>query len=370
MIIGCVKEIMPHEYRVGLIPPGARALIRDGHTVLVQQGAGVGSNFSDAEYIEAGAVLVADPAEIWAKADLVIKVKEPLPPEYGLLRKGQLLFTYLHLAAHRDLTEALMHSGITAIAYETIENAQGGLPLLTPMSEVAGKLAVQAGAVYLQQNNGGRGILLGGVPGVRPANVVILGGGVSGKNAARVAWGMGAAVTMLDVKYEILRWFDETYHGQIRTLYSNYENISKVVREADLVIGAVLLPGAAPPKLITREMLRTMRPGSVIVDIAVDQGGCIETTRATRYTDPTYVEEGVIHYCVANMPGGTPYTSTSALTSVTLPYAKLLARPDWRESLRRDPGFAKGVNVHSGQVTYRAVAEATGLPYTALESIL
>jgi alanine dehydrogenase len=369
MIIGCVREVLPHEYRVGLTPAGVGELTKLGHRVLIESGAGKGSRFSDDAYESVGAELLPK-EKVWKESALIVKVKEPRPEEYTFLRKGLILFTFFHLAAHQDLTQTLLDAGVTSIAYETIEDAHRRLPLLTPMSEVAGKLSVQAGAWFLQQNNKGFGILIGGVPGVAPAKVTVLGGGVSGKNAVRVAHGMGGQVTVLDINAETLRWFDDVYRGEVRTLWSNGENIRACVEESQLVIGTVLIPGAAAPKLVTREMIRSMQPGSVVVDISVDQGGCFETTRATNYLEPTFVEEDVIHYCVANMPGGTPNTSTLALTNVTLGYLRKLVTKDWKVAIQADPGFLKGLNTHEGKLTYKAVADAFGMEYTTPESAL
>lgn len=369
MVIGCVKEILTQEYRVGLTPAGAKELIADGHEVLIERGAGLGSNFSDEAYAPLG-VRFGTAEEVWRHSDMIIKVKQPLKSEFPYLREDQILFTYLHLAAHEDLTHRLVEAKTPSIAYETIKSPDGRLPLLAPMSEVAGRLAVQAGATLLQQNNGGKGILIGGVPGVKPAEVVVIGGGFSGKSAVKVAYGMGAHVTVLDRKADVLRWFDDAYSGAVKTLWSNSFNIEGAVTSADLVIGTVLIPGAAAPKLVTREMLSKMEKGSVAVDVAVDQGGCFETTRPTTYDEPTYVEEGVIHYCVANMPGGTPYTSTIALTSQTLPYIQKLAKGDLKGVLSSDTGLALGVNTFEGKVTCEGVAEAWKLPYTPLERLL
>jgi len=367
MKIGVPKEIKPMEFRVAMTPGGVESLVRRGHEVLVEKGAGVGSGMSDAEYAEAGARLVSA-EEAWG-AELVVKVKEPLPQEYKYLRPGLLLFTYLHLAASRELTEAMLASGVTGIAYETVQLADGSLPLLVPMSEVAGRMATQVGAYYLEKPMGGRGILLGGVPGVAPASVVILGGGTVGTNAAKIALGMGAQVYVLDINHQRLQYLDDVFGGRLITLTSTEANIKKAVQFADLLIGAVLIPGAKAPKLVTREMVATMKEGSVIVDVAVDQGGCVETIRPTTHDQPTYVVDGVVHYGVANMPGAVPRTSTFALTNQTLPYVLKLAEKGL-EALKEDPALLKGLNVHAGRLTHPAVAEAFGLPYTPPEEVL
>ena len=367
-VIGVPREIKRHENRVALTPAGTHALVQAGHTVLIERGAGEGSGFRDEDYADAGAQLVPHPEAVWEAADLVLKVKEPLPEEYRFFRPGLTLFTYLHLAADEALTRALLDRGVTAIAYETVQRADGSLPLLTPMSEVAGRMAPQVGAHFLERAHGGRGVLLGGVPGVPPADVVIIGGGTVGRNAARIALGLGARVTVLDVRPEVLRWFDDVYGGRITTLMSNEYNIAHAVRRADLLIGAVLIPGARAPRLVTEAMVRSMKPGSVIVDVAVDQGGSIATIdRVTTHDAPTYERHGVVHYAVANMPGAVPRTSTLALTNATLPYVLDLARLGVEEAVRRDPALARGVNAYRGRLTHRAVAEAHRLPYTPLE---
>lgn len=368
MIVGVPKEIKDNEYRVGLTPASVRQLVDAGHSVLVETGAGEGSGFSDDDYRAAGASIVASAAEAWG-AEMVVKVKEPLPQEYDFLRPDLILFTYLHLAADERLTLAMRDSGVIGIAYETVELPDGRLPLLTPMSEVAGRMAVQVGAYYLEKMNGGRGKLLGGVPGVRPATVVIIGGGVVGTNAAKIALGMGANVVILDINVDRLRYLEEIFGGRLMTIASNTHNIAEAVKRADLLIGAVLVKGAKAPKLVTREMVSTMKPGSVIVDVAVDQGGCIETTRPTTHSNPTFFVDGVLHYCVANMPGAVPRTSTYALNNATLPYTLKLATHGL-DAIRQDPALAKGVNVFKGHITYPAVAEAFGLPYTPLETLL
>ena len=358
MIIGVPKEIKAQEYRVALLPSGVYQLIQHGHTVFVERGAGIGAGYPDAEYEAAGAKITGDHAEVFAKADLIIKVKEPLPEEYPLLRRGQILFTYLHLAANRPLTEALMKSGATCIAYETIE-VNHRLPLLEPMSEIAGRMSVLVGGYFLAKHFGGSGTLLGGVPGVLPGKVVVLGGGTAGVNAARMAQGMGADVTILEVDVERMRFLDITLHTA-HTLYSNESHVLEILPTVDLLIGAVLVPGARAPKLIRRDMLRRMRPGSVLVDIAIDQGGCAETSRATTHHDPVFVEEGVTHYCVANMPGAYARTATQALTNVTYRYLETLADYGVEEACQQNPALGGGINIREGKVTCKAVAEAHG----------
>jgi len=361
MRIGVPSEIKVHEYRVGLVPAGVRELTDAGHEVLIQSGAGLGIGVRDAAYQAVGARIVPGAAEVFAGTDLIVKVKEPQPTECALLRRGQVLFTYLHLAPDPNQARALMKSGATAIAYETVTH-NGALPLLTPMSEVAGRMSVQVGASCLQKANGGSGVLLGGVPGVLPAKVLILGGGVAGTHAAQMAVGMHADVTVIDRSLGRLRQLSEQFGSSLRTAYSTTATIERLVEEADLVIGAVLIAGAAAPKLVTRAMLSSMRPGSVLVDIAIDQGGCFETSKATTHADPTFVVDGVVHYCVANMPGAVARTSTFALTNATLPYVRQIADLGWEEALRRDAGFAAGLNVHAGTITHAAVAESLGLP--------
>jgi alanine dehydrogenase len=370
MQIGVPKEIKDNEFRVSLVPAGARALVEAGHQVLVENQAGAGSGIDNAEYEAAGAVIVADAAAVFRRADLLVKVKEPLPAETKMLRKGQVLFTYLHLAPAPELTSALVKSGATSIAYETITDHEGGLPLLTPMSEVAGRMAIQVGAAYLQRPNGGRGVLLGGVPGVPPGDVVILGGGTVGINAAMMALGLGARVTVLDRFLPRLRYLDEVFGGRLNTVYSTQHYVEEAARRADLFIGAVLVPGAAAPRLVTRAMVGRMKKGSVIVDVAVDQGGCIETTHATTHSDPTYEVDGVIHYCVANMPGAVPRTSTFALTNATLPYVLKIAGKGFRDAARDDATLRPGINVHDGKITCEPVALAQKLPYTPIETVL
>lgn len=370
MIVGVPKEIKDRENRVSTTPAGAYEYVARGHQVVVEKGAGIGSGFSDKEYAAAGAEVVADHAEVFRRAEMVVKVKEPVAAEYDLLQPNQLLFTYLHLAADEPLTRALMERKVQAVAYETVQPTSGQLPLLTPMSEVAGRMAVQIGAHYLEKTNGGRGMLLGGVPGVPGANVVVVGGGVVGTNAAQIALGMGANVTILDLNVDRLRYLDEVLHGRIHTLASNKHNIAAAVKEADLVIGGVLIAGARAPKLVTSEMIESMRPGSVVVDVAIDQGGCVETAHPTSHSDPTYLVSGVIHYCVTNMPGAVPRTSTLALSNVTLPYGLQLASLGLKDAVARDSALAKGVNVLCGKVTYQAVADAFHLPYTPLGEVL
>ena len=369
MKIGVPKEIKIHEYRVGLVPAGVRELVDAGHQVLVQTGAGAGIGFEDSHYQSAGAKIAAAPAEVFATSDLVVKVKEPQLAECRQLSAGQVLFTYLHLAADREQTEALLASKATAIAYETVTAPDGSLPLLTPMSEVAGRMSVQVGAQYLERPKGGRGILLGGVPGVAPANVVILGGGVSGTHAAEMAVGLRADVTVVDRSVKRLRELSSLFGSQLKTVYSTAHAIEELVRDADLVIGAVLIAGAAAPKLVTRAMVKTMKPGTVLVDIAIDQGGCFETSRPTTHAEPTFVLDGVIHYCVTNMPGAVPRTSTFALTNATLPYVKALADLGWQQALGKDAGLAHGLNVYAGQLTHEAVASALGLKFQPFRPI-
>ena len=371
MIIGVPKEIKNNENRVALTPAGAEALCSAGHTLFVEKGAGIGSGFTDETYTGYGAEILSDKQELFARAEMIMKVKEPLPPEYDLFHEGQVLFTYLHLAPEPELTKALLAKKVTGIAYETIEGPNRTLPLLTPMSEIAGRMATQIGAHFLEKHQGGKGVLLGGVPGVAAAKVVVIGGGIVGTNAARVALGMGARVTIIDKSGERLRQLDDQFSGQIATIMSNRYNIASWTRRADLVIGAVLIPGARAPKLVTEDMVKAMEPGSVLVDVAIDQGGCIETIdHITTHSDPTFVKHGVIHYAVANMPGAVARTSTIALTNVTIDYALEIASKGWQSAVRRHPGLAKGVNVTQGKVTYKAVADAIGLPYAPLEGLL
>lgn len=366
MKIGCPKEIKVHEYRVGLVPAGVRELVTAGHQVLIESGAGAGIGISDDAFRAAGAGVLPDAKSVFDAAELVVKVKEPQLPECAMLRRGQVLFTYLHLAADAAQAQALVKSGVTAIAYETVTVPDRSLPLLTPMSEVAGRMSIQVGATALQKANGGFGVLLGGVPGVAPARVVILGGGVAGTNAAQMAVGLGAQVTIVDRSLRRLRELDAQFGNTIATAYSTTESIERLVTQADLVIGAVLVTGAAAPRLVTRDMVRRMEKGAVLVDISIDQGGCFETSKPTTHADPTYVVDGVVHYCVTNMPGAVPRTSTFALTNATLPYVRALADLGWRKALERDAGFAAGLNVHDGAITHEAVARALGMTYRPL----
>ena len=369
MRIGVVKEIKPDEYRVALTPAGARELAQHGHEVVVETGAGAGSAFTDAAYEAAGA-RAASVDEVWAEAELLLKVKEPIESEYLRLRDGIVLFTYLHIAADEALTRALVDSGITAVAYETVETDSRALPLLAPMSEVAGRLAAQAGAYFLEKPLGGRGLLLGGVPGVAPGRVLIIGGGMVGYNAAVIALGLGANVTILERSIDRMRHLEEVLSGRVSLVMSSSLQIEESVREADVVIGAVLIPGALAPKLITREMVRAMKDGAVLADVAIDQGGCAETSRPTTHSEPVYTVDGVTHYCVANMPGAVPITSTKALTNATLPYVEAIADQGLAEAVARDRSLARGVNVLDGRVTYEAVAEAHDLDYAPLEDVL
>ncbi len=365
MIVGVPREVKSDEYRVAMLPVGAEELTAAGHTVLVEVGAGTGSGIADSLYEAAGATMVADAASIWERADLIVKVKEPQASEWPHLREGQILFTYFHFAANEDLTRAVIRSKTTAIAYETIRDARGTLPLLTPMSEVAGRMSIQEGAKFLERPQEGRGILLAGVPGVAPAEVAVLGGGVVGSNAAKMAAGMGANVRILDVNLDRLRYLDDIMPPNVTTLYSDRHTILESVERADLVIGAILITGARAPRLVRREDLPRMKAGAVIVDVAIDQGGCIETSRPTTHREPTYVVDGVVHYCVTNMPGAVGRTSTYALNNVTLPYTLQLARMGWHEMASAVPGFAEGVNIDRGRVTNQAVASTFGLPYVA-----
>ena len=371
MIIGVPKEIKNNENRVALTPAGVVAFCKAGHQVVIENNAGVGSEISNEEYMAAGAKILATPAEVYAGSEMIMKVKEPLPSEYDLFKDGQLLFTYLHLAPEPALTAALLRKNVVGIAYETVQPADGSLPLLIPMSEVAGRMSIQIGAQFLEKPHGGRGILLGGVPGVTPANVTIVGGGIVGLNAAKMAMGMGADVTILDVSNARLRYLDDIFGMRIKTLMSNSYNIAQAVAGADLLIGAVLIPGAKAPKLVTEEMVKTMKPGSVIVDVAIDQGGSVETVdHVTTHAEPTYEKFGVIHYSVANMPGAVARTSTFALTNATLPYALKLANLGYAEAIRTDLAVARGVNVIHGKLTYKAVAEALNQEYTPLGEVI
>ena len=366
MIIGIPKEIKNNENRVGMTPSGVKELVKHGHKVYVQHTAGKGSGFADDEYVKAGAEILPTIEATYAAADMIVKVKEPIEPEYKLVKKGQLLFTYFHFASDRELTVAMVESGATCIAYETVVGPQGGLPLLIPMSEVAGRMSVQEGCRFLEKPQGGRGVLLGGVPGVKPAKVLVLGGGVVGRNAALMAAGLGADVTITDISLPTLRHLAEVMPKNVKTLFSSRHNIEQELPSTDLVIGSVLIPGAKAPKLITADMLPMMRKGSVIVDVAIDQGGCFETSHATTHSAPTYEVDGIIHYAVANIPGAVPYTSTMALTNATLPYTLRLADMGWRDACKADKGLADGVNIVDGKITFEAVAEAWEMPYTPL----
>jgi alanine dehydrogenase len=370
MIIGVPKEIKNNENRVALTPAGTQELVKRGHTVYVQNTAGSGSGFSDEEYSKAGAKMISTAAEVYKLADMIIKVKEPIEQEYKLIKKEQLVFTYFHFASYEPLTKAMIESGAVCLAYETVERADGSLPLLIPMSEVAGRMSIQEGAKYLEKPLKGRGILLGGVPGVKPAKVLVLGGGVVGTQAARIAAGMGADVTIMDVNLTRLRYLDDVMPKNVHTMVSNEYNIRVLVKDHDLIIGGVLIPGAKAPKLITRDMLKTMRPGTVLVDVAVDQGGCIETCTPTTHENPTFIIDEVVHYCVANMPGAVPYTSTLALTNATLPYAIRLAGQGWKKACAESSDLRNGLNVIHGDVVYKAVADAFSLPYVDVKKYL
>jgi len=370
MIIGLPKEIKDNEYRVGLTPAGVKTLSDYGHTVLVETRAGEGSGISDEEYVGAQGRIVETADEVWQRAEMIVKVKEPVGPEYKRMRDGQILFTYLHLAPDQKLTQAMLASKVTGVAYETITNDEGHLPLLTPMSEVAGRMAVQVGAHYLQKPEGGRGVLMGGVPGVLPAKVVIIGGGVVGINSIKMAVGLAANVTVLDKNLERLRYLDDIFGAKIKTLVSNPFTVKEAIEHADLVIGAVLIPGASAPMLVTRDMLKTMHKGAVIVDVAVDQGGCIETTKPTTHSDPTFYVDDVLHYCVANMPGAVPRTSTFALTNATLPIAIKLANKGFKDAIAKDRHLKEGVNTYAGHITYEAVAESQGLKYKSIDELI
>ncbi len=367
MKIGLPKEIKDNEYRVGLTPAGVNSLVVAGHTVFVQKSAGDGSGFSDEQYVKAGGQILESADDVWESGEMIVKVKEPIAPEYPRMRENQVLFTYLHLAPEFELTKQMMERKVTGVAYETITDKVGRLPLLIPMSEVAGRMSVQVGATYLEKMNGGKGILLGGVPGVPAANVVIIGGGVVGTEAAKMAIGLGAKVTIIDNNLNRLRQLDDIFLTKIQTLASSRYQIHEAISHADLVIGGVLIPGAAAPKLVTRDMLKDIPKGSVLVDVAVDQGGCFETTHATTHSNPTFYEEGVLHYCVANMPGAVPRTSTFALTNATLPYALSLANKGFEKAVSDDAGLKEGVNTYQGKLTYEAVAESQGLTYTPFE---
>lgn len=370
MIIGVPKEIKTHENRVALLPGGVTAMRRNGHEVLIEQGAGVGSGFDDDQYTEAGATIMDDVEELWQQAEMIMKVKEPIKVEYSRMRDGQIVFTYFHFAADRTLTEKVVESNCIAIAYETVEKKDGSLPLLIPMSEVAGRMAAQEGAKYLEKPTGGRGILMGGIPGVPPARVLVLGGGVVGVNSAKIAAGMGADTTIMDIDMARLRYLDDVMDKNINTMFSSEANIKRMLPDVDLIIGAVLKPGAKAPHLITREMLKELRMGTVLVDVAIDQGGCFETSKATTHNDPIYVIEDVVHYCVANMPGAVPYTSTLGLTNVTLPYAVDLANKGWKKAMKEDEELKMGLNIAEGKIVYKDVAEAFDMEYISIEQVL
>jgi alanine dehydrogenase len=370
MIIGVPKEIKNNENRVALTPAGAQELVKRGHTVHIQKTAGVGSGFSDEEYVKAGAKMIDSAAEVFSLAEMIMKVKEPIEQEYKLIKKDQLVFTYFHFASYEPLTKAMIESGAVCLAYETVERVDGSLPLLIPMSEVAGRMSIQEGAKYLEKPLKGRGILLGGVPGVKPAKVLVLGGGVVGTNAAKIAAGMGADVTIMDVNLNRLRYLDDVMPKNVHTMVSNEYAIREMVKDHDLIVGAVLIPGAKAPMLVTRDMLKTMRPGTVLVDVAVDQGGCIETCKPTTHEDPTYIIDDVVHYCVANMPGAVPYTSTLALTNATLPYAIRLANQGWKKACQESTELRNGLNVINGEVVYKGVADTFNLPLADVKKFL
>lgn len=370
MKIGTTKELKNHEYRVGITPDNAAAFIADGHTVYVETKAGEGVGFTDEMYKEAGAVILDTPAEVFAEADMVIKVKEPEPCEYGYLREGQILYTYLHLAPNPGLTEALMNRGVKAVAYETITDEEGNLPCLRPMSQIAGRLSIQEGAKYLERSFGGRGILLGGVPGVERGKIAIIGGGVAGTYAAKAAVGSDAQVTLLDINLNRLSYLEDVFGASVTTLYSTEANIRKVLKEADLVIGSVLIPGGKAPKLIRKEHLKLMKKGSVIVDIAIDQGGCCESSHVTTHDNPVFIEEGIVHYCVGNMPGAVPYTSTIALSNATFRYARMMANYGFEEAVKMDVGLQNGVNIYDHRCTNKNVADSLDLEYTPLENLI
>jgi len=370
MIIGVPKEIKTHENRVALLPSGVTKMKSYGHKVLIEKGAGRGSGFSDEKYTEAGAEIIEDTDQLWNQAEMIMKVKEPIEVEYGRIREGQIIFTYFHFAASRQLTEAVIESKAIAIAYETVEQEDGSLPLLIPMSEVAGRMASQEGAKYLEKAQGGRGILLGGIPGVRPANVLVLGGGIVGVNAAKIAAGMGANTTIMDISMRRLRYLDDVMPQNVTTMFSSEANIRSMLPDIDMVIGAVLKPGAKAPHLVSRDMLELMQKGTVLVDVAIDQGGCFETSKPTTHDHPIYEVDDIVHYCVTNMPGAVPYTSTLGLTNVTLPYAVDIANKGWKEALKDDKELVKGLNIVDGEIVYRDVAEAFNLGYTNVASIL
>jgi len=370
MIIGVPKEIKTLENRVSLQPGGVLQLKNKGHEVLIEKGAGLGSGFTDEMYEKSGATIVDDVDEVWKRAEMIMKVKEPIKEEYPRMREGQIIFTYFHFAASRELTEAVQESKCIAIAYETVEKSDGSLPLLVPMSEVAGRMAAQEGAKYLEKTFGGRGVLMGGIPGVKPANVIVLGGGIVGVNAARIAAGMGANTTILDININRLRYLDEVLPKNINTQFSTEGAIRNLLPTTDLIIGAVLIPGAKAPSLISRDMLKLMRPGTVMVDVAIDQGGCFETSKATTHDDPIYEIDDVVHYCVANMPGAVPHTSTMGLTNVTLPYAAQIANKGWKKALDDDPELRMGLNIADGKIVYKYVADAFDMEYTPVEEVM
>lgn len=370
MIIGVPKEIKTHENRVALLPGGVTEMKRNGHDVLLEKGAGRGSGFNDQQYVEAGATIIEDVEELWAKAEMIMKVKEPIKVEHSRMRQGQMIFTYFHFAADRTLTEEVVDSNCIAIAYETVEKEDGSLPLLIPMSEVAGRMAAQEGAKYLEKATGGRGILMGGIPGVPPAKALVLGGGIVGVNAAKIAAGMGADTTIMDINMSRLRYLDDVMDKNINTMFSSEANIKRLLPDVDLIIGAVLKPGAKAPHLITEEMLKDMRAGTVLVDVAIDQGGCFETSKPTTHDDPIYIIDDVVHYCVANMPGAVPYTSTLGLTNVTLPYAVDLANKGWKKALKEDEELKMGLNIAEGKIVYKDVAEAFDMEYTSIDEVL
>lgn len=370
MIIGVPKEIKKHENRVALLPGGVKAMVQNGHTVHMQKGAGVGSGFRDEEYIEAGAKKVDDAADVWKEAEMIMKVKEPLESEYDFMQEGQVIFTYFHFAASQSLTEAVVDANCIAIAYETVEKSDGSLPLLIPMSEVAGRMASQEGAKYLEKAQGGRGVLMGGIPGVPPANVAVLGGGIVGVNAAKIAAGMGANTTIMDINMSRLRYLDDVMDKNVNTMFSSEANILRLLPDVDLIIGAVLKPGAKAPHLITREMLGEMRPGTVLVDVAIDQGGCFETSKPTTHDNPIYTVDDIVHYCVANMPGAVPHTSTLGLTNVTLPFAIDLANKGWKKAIQEDEELKKGLNIAHGDIVYQDVADAFNMPSKNVDEVL
>lgn len=369
MLIGVPKEIKTHENRVALLPGGVTKMIRNGHEVLVEKGAGKGSGFPDEEYEKAGAQIIDDVEKLWDKAEMIMKVKEPIEVEYDRMKEGQIIFTYFHFAASRELTEAVIDSKCIAIAYETVEKDDGSLPLLIPMSEVAGRMASQEGAKYLEKAQGGRGILLGGIPGVKPANVLVIGGGIVGVNAAKIAAGMGANTTIMDISMPRLRYLDDVMSRNVDTMFSSEANIKSMLPDVDMVIGAVLKPGAKAPHLITREMLGDMQKGAVLVDVAIDQGGCFETSKPTTHDHPIYEVDGIVHYCVSNMPGAVPYTSTLGLTNVTLPYAVDIANKGWKKALENDEELKKGLNIVDGEIVYRDVADAFDMEFSDIENV-